>query len=280
MNPTKHGADTEAAPQHKSTLGPHIFARDLEKAFSSDEFSLAYQPMINLHTGRITTCEALLRWNHPILGMILPGEFVDLAEEVGFMPRLGRWVLREALVQAATWPEEIRVAVNISGAQFLAGDLPQAVREELAAADLYPDRLELEITETIQPSEANAFWRTLQQLRGLGVRLSIDDFGVGHSSLHRLRHFAFDKIKIDRSFVSGFPERADHTSFIRAVVRLGTELGMTTTAEGAETQSEIEGLRAERCAEAQGFFFSRARSSADIHNYIVHAQRPGGFFAS
>ena len=258
---------------------PRISPSEMDRAFCDAEFSLVYQPIIDLHTGRITTCEALLRWNHPLSGVILPGEFVSFVEEFGFMPRLGRWVLHAALAEAATWPGGTRVAVNISAAQFLAGDLAQVVRDALTAANLDPRRLELEITETIQPLPDNAFLRTLHQLRRLGVLLSIDDFGVGHSSLHRLRDFAFDKIKIDRSFVSGFPGRADHAEFIRAIIQLGTRLGIATTAEGAETRSEVDGLRTERCTEVQGFFFSHARSHTEIRDVITRAQRyPLGSF--
>jgi EAL domain-containing protein (putative c-di-GMP-specific phosphodiesterase class I) len=248
-----------------------ISSLEVKRAFSNSEFSLAYQPMIELHTGRITCCEALLRWNHPLRGMILPEEFLNIAEEMGVMPCLGRWVLCAALDQAATWPNGIRVAVNISAAQFLPGDLPQVVREALAATGFDPRRLELEITETVQPSPENTFLGTLHQLRRLGAHLSIDDFGIGHSSLHRLRGFAFDKIKIDRSFVSGFPERSEQAAFIRAVIQLGTELGITTTAEGAETRSEVAGLRAERCTEVQGFFFSQPLPSAEIRDFITLA---------
>jgi EAL domain-containing protein (putative c-di-GMP-specific phosphodiesterase class I) len=254
---------------------PDISSLEVKRAFSNSEFSLAYQPMIELHTGRITSCEALLRWNHPLRGMILPRQFLNIAEEMEVMPCLGRWVLRAALAQAATWPDGIRVAVNISAAQFLLGDLPQVVREALAATGLDPRRLELEITETIQPSPDDTFLRTLYQLRRLGARLSIDDFGIGHSSLRRLRGFAFDKIKIDRSFVSGFPERAVDAAFVRAIIRLGAELGVTTTAEGAETRSEVAGLRAERCTEVQGFFFSHALPTAEIRDFITLAQHQG-----
>jgi EAL domain-containing protein (putative c-di-GMP-specific phosphodiesterase class I) len=263
----------------ESSLVPRIFPSEMARAFSDAEFSLVYQPMIDLRSGRITTCEALLRWNHPSSGVILPGEFVGLVEEFGFMPRLGRWVLRAALAEAATWPGGIRVAVNISAAQFLAGDLAQVVRDALTITNLDPGRLELEVTETIQPLPDNAFLRTLHQLRCLGVLLSIDDFGVGHSSFYRLRDFAFDKIKIDRSFVSGFPGRADHAGFIRGIIQLGTKLGIATTAEGVETRSEVDGLRAERCTEVQGFFFSHAHSGAAIRDFISRSQhRPlGGF---
>jgi EAL domain-containing protein (putative c-di-GMP-specific phosphodiesterase class I) len=254
---------------------PHISDREVERAFSNSEFSLAYQPMIELHAGRITSCEALLRWNHPLRGIILPGEFLNIVEEIGVMPRLGRWVLRAALAQAATWPDGIRVAVNISAAQFLVGDLPRVVGEALAATGLDPRRLELEITETVRPSPDDSFLGTLHQLRRVGAQISIDDFGVGHSSLHRLRNFAFDKIKIDRSFVSGFPERVDHSAFIRATIQLGAELGITTTAEGAETRSEVAGLRAVRCTEVQGYFFSHALPSAEIGNFINLGQRQG-----
>jgi EAL domain-containing protein (putative c-di-GMP-specific phosphodiesterase class I) len=231
--------------------------------------------MIELEHHRITGCEALLRWNHPVHGTILPGEFVRIAEETGVMPRLGGWVLQAALAQARTWPDEVKVAVNVSAAQFLTGDLPQVVWEALVASSLDPGRLELEMTETIQPSADDSLRETLHQLRRIGVRLSIDDFGVGHSSLHRLRGFAFDKVKIDRSFINGFPERAERAAFVRAVIGLGAELGMTTTAEGAETRSQIEGLKAARCTEVQGFFFSRARSSTEIRDFLNLALREG-----
>ena len=169
-------------PGKQIVVGTAHFASEMARAFSDAEFSLVYQPMIDLHTGRITTCEALLRWNHPSRGVILPGNFVSLVEEFGFMPRLGRWVLHAALAEAATWPGGTRVAVNISAAQFLA-------RRSCASRARRPDdrkprpgRLELEVAETIQPLPGNAFLRTLHQLRCLGVLLSIDDFGVGHSS--------------------------------------------------------------------------------------------------
>ncbi len=252
---------------------PRISPSEMARALSDAEFSLVYQPMIDLDTGRINTCEALLRWNHPSCGVILPGEFVGLVEEFGFMPRLGKWVLHAALAEAATWPGGTRVAVNVSAAQFLAGDLAQVVHDALATANLDPSRLELEVAETIQPLPDNAFLRTLHQLRCLGVLLSIDDFGVGHSSFYRLHDFAFDKIKIDRSFISGFPERADHARFIRAIIQHGTKLGIATTAEGAETRSEVDGLRAERCTEVQGFFFSHAHASSEIRDVIGRAQR-------
>jgi EAL domain-containing protein (putative c-di-GMP-specific phosphodiesterase class I) len=257
----------------RSPLAASISLAEMERAFSAAEFSLVYQPMINLRTGRITACEALLRWQHPKWGNILPGDFVSVLEEFGFMPSLGRWVLREAIAEAASWPGGTRVAVNISASQFLAGDLSQVVRDALTAANFDPDRLELEMTETIEPLPDNAFLETLHRLRSLGVHLSIDDFGVGHSSLHRLQDFTFDKIKIDRSFVSGFPGRADYAGFVRAVIQLGTDLGIATTAEGAETRSEVDGLRAEHCTEVQGFFFSPARSRAEIRDVITRAQR-------
>jgi EAL domain-containing protein (putative c-di-GMP-specific phosphodiesterase class I) len=250
-------------------------AIEIRRAVARREFLLVYQPMVDLHTGRVTSCEALLRWNHPKHGVILPADFLVIAERMRLMPRVGTWVLYEALMQATTWPDEISVAVNLSATQFLAGDLPQVVRDALSATGLIPGRLELEITETIEPLAGSTLWDTLDQLQRLGVRLSIDDFGIGHSSIHRLRGFAFDKIKIDRSFVEGFPDRAEHLRFIRAVIALGTELGITTTAEGAETRSEVEGLRLEGCSEVQSFFFSRALPSDEIREFLTLAQPRG-----
>jgi len=250
-------------------------AMEMRRAVAQREFSLVYQPMVDLDDGRITSCEALLRWNHPKHGVILPADFLLLAERMRLMPLVGSWVLREALMQATTWPGEISVAVNLSATQFLAGDLPQVVHEALTASGVIPSRLELEITETIEPLAGRSLWDTLDQLQRLGVRLSIDDFGVGHSSVHRLRGFAFDKIKIDRSFIQGFQERDEHLQFIRAVIALGTELGITTTAEGAETRSEVEGLRLEGCTEVQSFFFSRALPSNEIREFLALAQHHG-----
>jgi EAL domain-containing protein (putative c-di-GMP-specific phosphodiesterase class I) len=248
-------------------------AMEIRRAVARREFLLVYQPMVDLHTGQITSCEALLRWSHPKHGVILPADFLLLAERMRLMPRVGTWVLYEALMQATTWPDQISVAVNLSATQFLAGNLPQVVREALMATGLIPSRLELEITETIEPLAGSSLWDTLHQLQRLGVRLSLDDFGIGHSSVHRLRSFAFDKIKIDRSFVEGFPDRVEHLRFIRAVIALGTELGITTTAEGAETRSEVERLRLEGCSEVQSFFFSPALSSDEIREFLVLAQR-------
>src|SRR5438105_4089672 len=171
----------------KSRLAPCISPGEIGRAFSEAQFSLVYQPMINLHTGRIAACEALLRWHHPVWGRILPDDFVSVVEEFGFMPSLGRWVLHEAVAEATTWPGRTRVAVNISASQFLAGDLKEVVGDALRAANFDPGRLELEMTETIQPLPDNTFLGTLHRLRSLGVHLSIDDFGVGHSSLRRLQ---------------------------------------------------------------------------------------------
>jgi EAL domain-containing protein (putative c-di-GMP-specific phosphodiesterase class I) len=246
-------------------------AMELRRALVEEEFALVYQPMVHLQDERVTCCEALLRWHHPVRGLLAPGEFLAAAEDAGLMPQIGGWVLREALAEARMWPNDISVAVNLSPAQLAAGDLADQVKAALTANRLPPSRLELEVTETISPLD-NRLRAELQRLRELGVRLSIDDFGIGHSSLARLRSFAFDKIKIDRSFVSGLPHRAASAAIVRAIVGLGRDLGITTTAEGGETWLQVETLRALGCTELQGFFYSAGRPNREIREFLCRSR--------
>jgi diguanylate cyclase (GGDEF)-like protein/PAS domain S-box-containing protein len=246
---------------------------DLRKAFANGEFDLHYQPLVNLHADRISGFEALIRWHHPERGMVLPGEFIPLAEETGLIGALGEWVLRRACEDAARWPGNLKVAVNLSPAQFRTRGVVQAVLSALAYSGLPPQRLELEITESVLLGETEANLAILHQLREIGARISMDDFGTGYSSLSYLRSFPFDKIKIDRSFVRDLAERPDCMAIIRAVAGLGASLGISTTAEGVETREQLERLRAEGCTEAQGFLFSPPRPAADIMSLFVADER-------
>jgi diguanylate cyclase (GGDEF)-like protein/PAS domain S-box-containing protein len=238
--------------------------RDLRRAFSNGEFELHYQPLVDVAAEKISGFESLLRWHHPDKGMISPADFIPVAEDIGLIVPLGEWVLREACCEAARWPAEIKVAVNLSPVQFRGRNLVQAVISALAHSGLSPRRLELEITESVFLAETEANLAILHQLRELGVSISLDDFGTGYSSLSYLRSFPFDKIKIDRSFVKDLAQRNDCVAIVRAISGLGRSLNITTTAEGVETIDQLDWLRAEGCNEVQGFLFSAARPAAEI----------------
>ena len=245
---------------------------DLRKALAQGEFELFYQPLLNADTEEITSCEALLRWRHE-RGMIPPVEFIPLAEEIGLIVPIGEWVLHQACAEAASWPTEISVSVNVSPAQFKARTLVQTVLDALARSGLSASRLELEITESVLLADNEATIATLHQLRDLGIRISMDDFGTGYSSLSYLRSFPFDKIKIDRSFVRDLSTQGDCAAIIRAVTGLGRGLGMTTTAEGVETREQLQQIRDEGCNEVQGFLFSIPKSARDIREFIDRRTR-------
>jgi diguanylate cyclase (GGDEF)-like protein/PAS domain S-box-containing protein len=245
-----------------------VLELDLRKAFANGEFELFYQPLVSLDTDTISGFEALLRWRHPERGMIAPAEFIPLAEEIGLIVQLGEWVLRQACTEAMRWPSDLKVAVNLSPAQFRSRGVVKAVLTALGYSRLAADRLELEITESVLLGETEANLATLHQLREIGVRISMDDFGTGYSSLSYLRCFPFDKIKIDRSFVSELSERPDCVAIIRAVAGLGMSLGIATTAEGIETPEQLERVRAEGCTEVQGYLFSAPRPASEIADII------------
>jgi predicted signal transduction protein with EAL and GGDEF domain len=209
---------------------------DLRKALRARQFELFYQPVVDLHAGAVAGFEALLRWRHPERGLVSPASFIPLAEEIGLIVQIGEWVLREACATAASWPGDIRVAVNLSAAQFKSPDLVATVSEALREGGLLPDRLELEITETVMLQDTDATMATLHQLRALGAGIAMDDFGTGYSSLSYLRRFPFDRIKIDQSFVRELSSKRDCGAIVRAVAGLSRELGMATTAEGVETR--------------------------------------------
>lgn len=242
---------------------------DLRSAFANGELELHFQPLVDLATDRISAFEALLRWRHPDKGMISPADFIPVAEDIGLIVPIGEWVLRRACAEAAKWPPEIKVAVNLSPVQFRNRDLAQIVFSALAYSGLSPLRLELEITESLFLAETEANLAILHQLRAFGVRISMDDFGTGYSSLSYLRSFPFDKIKIDRSFVRDLSQRPDSVAIVRAISGLGRSLNITTTAEGVETADQLDRLRAEGCNEVQGFLFSQARPASEIAQLLV-----------
>jgi len=230
---------------------------DLRRALDREQFEVRYQPLLDLRTGRISGFEALLRWHHPEHGLVPPGEFIPIAEEVGLIVAIGEWVLHRACREAAGWPEGVGVAVNVSPAQFRTPRLVEGVGEALARSGLAPDRLELEITETVLLRESESVLATLHELRAAGVRIAMDDFGTGYSSLSYLRSFPFDKIKIDQSFVRDLARSADSLAIVRATIGLGASLGMKVAAEGVETPEQVAILHAARCDQMQGFLYSR-----------------------
>lgn len=229
---------------------------DLRAAFEAKAFELHYQPIYDIAAERICGFEALLRWTHPVRGRVSPTEFVPLAEEIGLIVPLGEWVLRQACREAAGWPDDLKVAVNVSAAQFTSSGLIATVRDALAESRLPATRLELEITESVLLVNGNATVAILHGLRGLGARIAMDDFGTGYSSLSYLRSFPFDKMKIDRCFIRDLTIEQGSGFIVRAVISLASSLGMTTTAEGVETPEQLRRLREEGCNEVQGYLFS------------------------
>ena len=237
---------------------------DLRKALVQGEFELHYQPIVDVSTDTVTCFEALVRWNHPTRGRVSPADFIPRAEETGLIIDLGAWVLREACGEAITWPKAIKVAVNLSPRQFVGTRLLSDVVSALRDTGLPAHRLELEITEQLMLSNSEANMKVLHRLRELGVRISMDDFGTGYSSLSYLRRFPFDKIKIDQSFIRDLTPNTDSHHIVRAIIELGAGLRMKTTAEGVETEAQLEALRAEGCTEVQGYFFSRPIPGKEI----------------
>jgi diguanylate cyclase (GGDEF)-like protein len=229
----------------------------LRRALSRSEFTLAFQPLVNVADQSIRGFEALLRWDSPEHGSVSPVDFIPVAEETGLIGQIGEWVLREACATAAKWPAPIQVSVNLSPVQFKNRGLVEQVQLALADAGLLPSRLDLEITESVLLLDNKLTIATLHELRALGVKLSMDDFGTGYSSLSYLRSFPFDKIKIDRSFVRDSSESGDAKAIVKAVIGLGQSLGMVTTAEGVETEAQLDLIRKHGCTEAQGYLFSK-----------------------
>ena len=247
---------------------------DLRQAITDGALEVYYQPCVSLQDDKITGCEALLRWRHAERGMISPAEFIPIAEETGLINQLGEWVLTTACTEATTWPDDIKLAVNVSPVQFRSGTLALKIVAALAASGLPASRLELEITEAVLIRDDEAALAILHQLRSIGVRIGLDDFGTGYSSLSYLQRFPFDKIKIDRCFVNDIAEPDGSSCIVQAVVNIAAARHMTTTAEGVETQQQMELLRALGCSEMQGCLFSPAKPAAEIRQlFFSHRER-------
>jgi diguanylate cyclase (GGDEF)-like protein len=262
-------ADMDARAQERRAL-----EIDLRQALAKQQFELHYQPQVDVDTGDVVALEALVRWRHPVRGLVAPSEFIPLAEETGMIIGLGEWVLRQACAEARSWRDTVRVAVNVSAVQFRNHDLAQLVARILAETGLPPSRLEIEITESLLLRDADANLTALKSLKALGVRISMDDFGTGYSSLGNLRSFPFDKIKIDRSFVNDLDNNAEAAAIVRAVLGLGRSLGMSTCAEGVETREQLMRLRSEGCTEVQGFYYSRPKPVDEIIELLEDGFRP------
>ncbi len=245
----------------------------LRQALADGALELFYQPIVSLTTHRISGFEALLRWRHPERGLVLPDEFIPLAEANGHIGQIGVFILHQACAEAATWSGCPNVAVNISATEFARPDLVDIVSSALSKAELEPSRLELEITERTMLHDNEATIGTLRKLKALGVKISIDDFGTGFSSLAYLQHFAFDKVKIDRSFIGLVEVSTRSQAIVRAIVSLCVDLNIQTVAEGIETASQLSILSRMGCTEAQGFHFSRPRPAGEIENFILEFQR-------
>jgi diguanylate cyclase (GGDEF)-like protein len=242
---------------------------ELRQAISDGALEIHYQPVVNIEDGKISSCEALLRWRHPERGMVSPAEFIPIAEDSGLINQLGLWVLNAACAEAASWPDHVRVAVNVSPVQFRSQSLALSVAAALAACGLPASRLELEITEAVLIRDDEVALDTLHQLRKLGVRIALDDFGTGYSSLSYLQRFPFDKIKIDRSFIRDIAGPGASSSIVQAVVNIAAASDMMTTAEGVETEQQRNLLYILGCNEMQGFLFSPAIPAAEVRRLLL-----------
>ncbi|MEP0645067.1 EAL domain-containing protein [Parasphingorhabdus sp.] len=249
------------ATLHELERQRHELELDLRTALTEGQFSLDFQPQLDFATGKPSGMEALVRWNHPVRGLIMPDQFISIAEENGLIISLGEWIVRDALRQAAEWREPLTIALNLSSVQIRSERFIAVLMQSLAATGVAPGRVELEITETALLHDTKENVETLHKLRAIGVRIALDDFGTGYSSLNYLRAFPFDTIKIDRCFVTDLATRSDCQAIIKAIVGLAQELGMKTVAEGIEEREQFQWLEAIGCTAAQGYYISRPISS-------------------
>ncbi len=257
---------------HASAKDRRLLEMDLRGVMNESGLHMAYQPVVDAQSEAIVGFEALVRWNHPTRGPISPSDFIPVAEEIGLIPQIGEWVLRTACLEAANWPDPVRVAVNISPIQFANPSLPGIVMSALAAAQLPPHRLELEITEGVFLNDDAATDTMFARLKAIGVRFALDDFGTGYSSLGYLKKAPFNKIKIDQSFVRGAAVPGNrNAAIIRAIVALADSLDMETTAEGAETPDELALIRSLGCSHIQGYIFGRPMSSDEARARVAGA---------
>ena len=246
---------------------------DLRCAVGNRELELHYQPIVGLGQRQVVCFEALLRWRHPARGMVMPDLFIPLAEDTGLIDAIGEWVLNEAFMQATRWPASIGVAVNLSPVQLKSGNLVAVVTAALQRSGLAAHRVDLEITESVLLAENSINVATLHRLRGLGVRISLDDFGVGYSSLSYLRSFPFKKLKIDRSFIRDVVGNREAAAIVRAMTMLGRNLGMLITAEGVETEEQYACVRELGCDEAQGYLLSAPKPASEVEAMLRPERR-------
>jgi predicted signal transduction protein with EAL and GGDEF domain len=257
----EHEMDKYLQERAELTLGLH-------DAVATGQISIFYQPLISLKTGKINCVEALLRWVHPKLGPIAPKEFIPIAEDTGQINSLGHWALKRACLQAKSWPEDLKVAVNLSVAQIATGNLVADIEQIISETGLSPKRLELEVTESLLLSETSSIDETLKMLQAMGICMAMDDFGTGYSSLAYLHKFNFEKIKIDRSLVSYLSNDNGGNAIALAAIQLGKDLGIAVTAEGVENQKQLEQVRSYGCSQAQGFLFSSAIPASEIEGLL------------
>jgi diguanylate cyclase (GGDEF)-like protein len=241
---------------------------DLRRALALGEFALVYQPQVDLRQNKVTGFEALLRWQGPVRGAVSPLEFIPVAEETGIITSIGEWVLRTACLEAATWSGAQKVSVNVSAIQFKSPNLVATVMSALGESGLDPQRLELEVTESVMLDAGGTALAVLQNLREIGVRVALDDFGIGYSSLGYLRDFPFDRIKIDQSFVRGTADDAVGRAIVRAVASLGQSLGIATVAEGVETEEQMARVVSDGCTDVQGYLISRPMPPRQIDGFL------------
>lgn len=259
----------------------HRFSQEakLRGALERGEFMLHYQPQFDVSTGSVSRMEALLRWTNDELGVVPPVAFIAVVEETGLILPIGEWVLRTACRQAKAWLDEgfpaTRMAVNVSGQQFALKEFPSAVASIINETGIDASMLELEITESVVMKDEAWAESALRQLKNLGVQLAIDDFGTGYSSFGRLRHFAVDRLKIDRSFITSLMECSDDRAIAAAIIAMSRSLRISVTAEGVENFPQLLFLQEHDCQEAQGFLFSRALPAADAHKLLTRAAEPG-----
>jgi EAL domain-containing protein (putative c-di-GMP-specific phosphodiesterase class I) len=243
--------------------------RDLAVALERGELELYYQPILNLKRQVISGFEALLRWNHPQDGLISPARFIPVAEETGLIVPIGEWVLREAIAEASKWPSQLRVAINVSSVQFQRGNLVATIMNALGAGGLSPERVEIEITESVFFENNSANLDALRQLHALGLKIALDDFGTGFSALSYLLSYPFDKIKIDGSFVRAIDNAAGAQAIVRAVAEIGHRMGIITTAEGIETAAQLRNVHSAGYNEAQGYLIARPMPAAHVRRMLA-----------
>lgn len=249
---------------------------DVSRALANDEFELHYQPLLNLKSNRIGSCEALLRWTHPTRGRVAPGEFIQAAEDVGVIEEIGAWVIKQACVECVEWPGSIGVAVNLSPIQFRNDRLPDIIKEALDHSGLDPSRLEVEITESVLLRNSSIVEESLRRIAAMGVSIALDDFGTGYSALSYLHSFPLNKVKIDRSFVADLQSGDRSLTLLRGVARLSAALGLSVTVEGIETTEQLEIVAAEESVDnVQGFLFSRPLPANEVREMIaLHGDAP------